>query len=45
MMQKERLKDGLNIQQSKTNTMIKGTKETLPDIIAAIYAAIDKIAK
>jgi len=25
--------------------MIKGTKETLPDIIAAIYAAIDKIAK
>lgn len=24
--------------------MIKGTKETLPDIIAAIYAAIDKIA-
>jgi len=25
--------------------MIKGTKETLPDIIAAIYAAIDKLAK
>lgn len=29
----------------KPQTMIKGTKETLPDIIAAIYAAIDKIAK